>query len=96
MKERISEAKAVLERLHSTPGDTEHEYAANEFLGIQRQVVIDRTLGSGWVHMFRKPSYRKRAFLAMGTTAIIQCSGVLVINVRTPLALLRSVANNMR
>jgi len=42
--------------------------------------MIYRTLGSSWVHLFKKPSYRKRAFLALGTTAIIQCSGVLVIN----------------
>jgi hypothetical protein len=30
--------------------------------------------------MFKKPSYRRRAWLAIGTTGIIQCSGVLVIN----------------
>jgi len=80
MQERLPEAKAVIERLHSTLGDTQHEYATQEFLGIQRQVLIDRTLGSGRAHMFRIPSYRKRAFLAVGTTAIIQCSGLLVIN----------------
>lgn len=51
-----------------------------EMYQIQKQVVIDKLLDSSWVHILRKPSYRKRAFLAIGTTGIIQCSGVLVIN----------------
>jgi Sugar (and other) transporter len=81
MNDRLDEAKAILQRLHSTSKDsTDDEYALAEFYQIQKQVLIDRTLGSSWVHMFKKPSYRKRAFLAIGTTGIIQCSGVLVIN----------------
>ena len=81
MNDRLHEAKAILQRLHSTSKDTtDDEYALAEFYQIQKQVLIDRTLGSSWVHMFKKPSYRKRAFLAIGTTGIIQCSGVLVIN----------------
>lgn len=80
MQDRIDEAKVILESLHSGAREADNEYALAELYQIQKQVVIDRTLGSSWAHMFRKPSYRKRAFLAMGTTAIIQCSGVLVIN----------------
>lgn len=81
MNDRVDEAKAILQRLHSTSKDgSDDEYALAEFYQIQKQVVIDRTLGSSWVHMFKKPSYRKRALLAIGTTGIIQCSGVLVIN----------------
>jgi hypothetical protein len=80
MNDRVDEAQAILNRLHSIPGDPDNEYALAEFYQIQKQVVIDKTLGSSWAHMFKKPSYRKRAFLAMGTTAIIQMSGVLVIN----------------
>ena len=81
MNDRLHEAKAILQRLHSTSKDTtDDEYALAEFYQIQKQVLIDRTLGSSWVHMFKKPSYRKRALLAIGTTGIIQCSGVLVIN----------------
>jgi MFS family permease len=85
MNDRVEEAKVILERLHSTPGDADNEYALAEFYQIQKQVVIDKTLGSTWMHMFKKPSYRKRALLAVGTTAIIQCSGVLVINSKFPL-----------
>jgi hypothetical protein len=81
MNDRLDEAKTILQRLHSTSKDsTDDEYALAEFYQIQKQVLIDRTLGSSWVHMFKKPSYRKRALLAIGTTGIIQCSGVLVIN----------------
>lgn len=81
MNDRLDEAKAILQRLHSTSKEgSDDEYALAEFYQIQKQVVIDRTLGSSWVHIFKKPSYRKRALLAIGTTGIIQCSGVLVIN----------------
>jgi hypothetical protein len=81
MNDRGDEAKAILQRLHSTTKDgVDDEYALAEFYQIQKQVVIDRTLGTSWVHIFKKPSYRKRALLAIGTTGIIQCSGVLVIN----------------
>jgi len=80
MNDRIDEARTILDRLHSDPSDPENEYARSEFYQIQKQIAIDRTLGSSWVTMFRRPSYRKRAFLAIGTTFFIQCSGVLVIN----------------
>jgi len=77
---REAEAEAVLIKLHATRNDPDHDVAKAEFYQIKKQIAIDRTLGSSWIYMFKKPSYRKRAFLAMGTTAIIQCSGVLVIN----------------
>jgi hypothetical protein len=80
MQGRHEEAKAILERLHATAADHEHLYARTEFYQIQKQIAIDRALPTSWVHIFKKASYRKRALLAVGTTAIIQCSGVLVIN----------------
>jgi hypothetical protein len=80
MNDRIDEARIILDRLHSDPSDPDNDYARSEFYQIQKQIAIDRTLGSSWITMFRKPSYRKRAFLAIGTTFFIQCSGVLVIN----------------
>lgn len=80
MNDRIDEARAILDRLHSDPSDPDNEYARSEFYQIQKQIAIDKALGSSWMTMFRKPSYRKRALLAMGTTFFIQCSGVLVIN----------------
>ncbi|KAK5095207.1 hypothetical protein LTR70_003635 [Exophiala xenobiotica] len=80
MKGRTQEAHDVLVKLHSHKSDPAHEVAEAEFYQINKQVAIDRTLGTSWKIMFTKPSYRKRALLAVGTTGIIQCSGVLVIN----------------
>lgn len=80
MQDRNDEARAILNRLHSDPNDPNDDYASSEYYQITKQIAIDRTLDSTWVTMFRKPSYRKRAFLAIGTTFFIQCSGVLVIN----------------
>lgn len=77
---RDAEAEVVLLKLHSDPTDPNNDAAKAEFYQIQKQIAIDRTLGSSWAHILKKPSYRKRALLAIGTTGIIQCSGVLVIN----------------
>ncbi|OQU95567.1 hypothetical protein CLAIMM_01752 [Cladophialophora immunda] len=80
MKGRNSEAEAILFKLHADPTDPNNDAAKAEFYQIQKQIAIDKTLGNSWSYMMRKPSYRKRALLGVGTTGIIQCSGVLVIN----------------
>lgn len=80
MKGRDAEAEQLLLRLHSDATDPDNTVAAREFYQIQQQLELERTLGSGWIQIFKKPSYRKRAFLAIGTCGIVQCSGVLVIN----------------
>lgn len=80
MQGRDAEAEAVLLKLHSDPSDPNNEAARAEFYQIQKQIAIDKTLGNTWMHIWRKPSYRKRAFLAVGVTGIVQLSGVLVIN----------------
>jgi len=85
MQDRVEEAHKILQRLHSDPSDPDDTYARAEFYQIQKQLAIDRTLGASWIHIFKKPSYRKRALLAVATTAIIQCSGVLVINSTSPI-----------
>lgn len=74
MKDRGAEAQRILEKLHSDARDPDHSIAAAEFYQIQRQMEIDRTLGNSWMHIWRKPSYRKRALLAIGTCGIVQCS----------------------
>ncbi|KAK0272167.1 hypothetical protein LTR57_003205 [Friedmanniomyces endolithicus] len=86
MQGRDAEAEQILIKLHRDPRDPENVVAAAEFYQIQKQMQIDRTLGSSWLHIIRKPSYRKRALLAIGTCGIVQCSGVLVINSRSPVA----------
>jgi len=74
MNDRYEEAQKNLLKLH-TP-----EEAAVEIAQINAQMQIDRTLPSSYWHMFKKPSYRKRSLLAIGTTCSIQFSGILVIN----------------
>jgi hypothetical protein len=86
MQDRVEEAQAILFKLHSNPNDPDDEFAQAEFYQIRKQIAIDRALGSSWMHMIKKPSYRKRCLLAIGTTGIIQCSGVLVINSKCPVA----------
>jgi hypothetical protein len=80
MQGRIEEAKAILYRLHSDPTDPDDEFAQAEFYQIQKQIVIDKTLDSSWMGLWKKKSNRKRCLLAIGTTGTIQLSGVLVIN----------------
>lgn len=75
MKDRLDDARAVLLKLHEP-----HE-ADIEMEQIKSQIAIDRTLPNDWLTMlFKKPSYRKRSILGLGTTASIQFSGILVIN----------------
>jgi MFS family permease len=80
MNGRVEEAKLILDKLHSDRSDPDNTFARSEFYQIQKQIMIDRTLDNSWIHIIKKPSYRKRAFLAIGTCGIIQCSGILVIN----------------
>jgi hypothetical protein len=49
MNDRHEEAKTVLIRLHSTGKHDDNEYAATELYQIQKQIAIDKTLGSSWV-----------------------------------------------
>lgn len=74
MQGRNAEAEAVLLKLHADPSDPDNTAAKAELYQIQKQIAIDKTLGNTWWHILKKPSYRRRAFLAIGTTGIIQCS----------------------
>ncbi|TKA76547.1 hypothetical protein B0A49_01803 [Cryomyces minteri] len=74
MKDRFEEAEATLNKLHAP------EEAAIELVQIRNQMQIDRVLPTSYWAMFARPSYRKRSFLALGTTCSIQFSGILVIN----------------
>jgi MFS family permease len=87
MKGRYSEAKKVLIKLHADPRDNTHELATKEFYQIQKQIELDLSYGNTWAYIIKKPSYRKRAYLALGTTLFTQCSGALVINSRAAVAI---------
>ena len=64
LNDREDEAQAILHRLHSDASDPEHSFARAEVYQIQKQIRIDRTLGSTWMQLFRKRSYRKRVAMA--------------------------------
>jgi hypothetical protein len=80
LKGKNEEAKKILLRLHDDPSDPSHTFARTEYIQITKQLAIDRTLPSSWLHVIKKPSLRRRALLSIGTTGFIQCSGILVIN----------------
>ena len=85
LRGRIEEARKVTMALHSMKGDPDNEFARSEFYQMQKQAEFDRTLNSSWWEMFRRPSYRKRTFLAMGFAFLGQSTAVLVINNYGPL-----------
>lgn len=64
MQDREEEAQKILLQLHDDASDPEHEFARAEMYQIQKQLHIDRTLGSSWMHIFRKKSYLKRVGMA--------------------------------
>lgn len=84
MKGQEAKAQAILEKLHSDASDPDHEFAKAEFYQIVKQLHIDKTLGNSWMHIIKKPSYRKRAIIAVLLTSFIQSSGDLVINSTSP------------
>lgn len=73
MKDRHEEARAILHRLHEP-----HE-ADKEFVQIEAQMRIDKTLDTSYWVMIKRPSYRKRLLLSLACTGFNQFSGILVI-----------------
>lgn len=74
MNDRYEQARTTLLKIHNP------EEAAVELAQINAQMQIDRHLPNSYWVMFKKPSYRKRSLLAIGTSGSIQFSGILVIN----------------
>jgi MFS family permease len=75
MQDREEQAKEAIFKLHGNVNDASNDLANAEFYQIKKQIAIDRTLGNSWWHMWKKPSYRKRAFIAIGITGSVQCCG---------------------
>jgi hypothetical protein len=78
MKDRHEDAQKVLLRLHSP------DEAAVEYVQIAAQMRIDKDLDTSFMHMLRKPSYRKRFILSICAVGFNQFSGILVITSRLP------------
>jgi MFS family permease len=82
MKQRPEKAWEIVKTLHTRDDDPHHTFATAEFYQMRKQLAFDRTLKSSYWEMFRRPSYRKRVFMACGLTFTLMSSGVLVINSR--------------
>ena len=73
------QAFKILESLHRRKGESENVYAHAEFIQIQKQVELDRSLDSSWKVILTRPSYRKRALIACTVLSGIYSSGTLTI-----------------
>lgn len=84
MKGRENDAEHALKRLYKHPSDPSDDLARAEFFQIREQIELDSHLDNSWYRLFTKPSYRKRAGLAMLTMFTTQTSGVLLITSKLP------------
>ncbi|KAJ9604940.1 hypothetical protein H2200_010329 [Cladophialophora chaetospira] len=80
MHGRVEEARKVVFSLHAVKGDSEQEFAREEFYQMSKQADIDRHTSISYLEIFRKPSSRKRMIMAIGFAFISQSTGVLVLN----------------
>lgn len=78
IKGRTEEAWTIISKLHYDPTDENQEYVKEEFFQMRTQLEFDRTLDSSWIHLFKKPSYRKRTLMASLVTFLGQTTAVLV------------------
>ena len=77
---RKEEAWATISRLHADPNDDSYDFAKREFYQIQKQIEFDSTMGSSYMEIFRRPSYRKRALLTLFLAWSVISGGCFVIN----------------
>jgi MFS family permease len=78
LKGKPEEAWKIVSTLHYDSADENQEYVREEFFQMRTQLEFDRTLDSSWIHMLRKPSYRKRTLMACLVTFLGQSTAVLV------------------
>ncbi len=83
MQDRFEDAEKIVERLHK--GRAEADSGRIELALMRLQAEQDKTMDSSWKGMFTRPSYRKRAIIAMLIGILGQASGVTVINNFSPL-----------
>ncbi|KAI1624988.1 major facilitator superfamily domain-containing protein [Exophiala viscosa] len=82
---RFDEAKRTLDRLHVNKHDPQGLVAKAELYQIKVQCAADKELPRGFIHIFRTPSLRKRAFCTILVWFGSMGTGVLVIANLTPL-----------
>ncbi|KAK5331687.1 hypothetical protein LTR93_000692 [Exophiala xenobiotica] len=76
---RKEEALAILLRIHHDPNDPNDTAAHAEAIQISRQVEFDKEQKSGYLEMFKSPSWRKRSLIAFGLMFATQSTGCLGI-----------------
>jgi len=82
MNGQLDEAWMIIRAIHQNPhnnNDQSQDFARREFEQICKQIELDKTLDSSWLHMFRKPSYRRRSLLAMSYAFLGESTAMLVI-----------------
>lgn len=78
LKDKPEQAWKIISALHHDSIDENQEFIKEEFLQMRTQLEFDRALDSSWLHLFKKPSYRKRTLMACLVTFLGQSTAVLV------------------
>lgn len=78
-KGRDEEAKAVLEYLHKHDSDPNGTFAHAEAKQIRAQVEAEKGLPKGYIHIFKTPALRKRAFCSILLWVMGQGTGITAI-----------------
>ena len=76
---RNDEAWIILQRIHHDPADDTQSAARAEFVQICKQIEFDKEMSTGYIEIFRKPSWRRRALLVLFITFAGQSTGTLGI-----------------
>ncbi|KAK5048594.1 hypothetical protein LTR84_005685 [Exophiala bonariae] len=79
MQGRNAEAKDIVLNIHKDTKSNSQTFAEHEFYQMQQQIELDKQLSTSWAEMFRRPSLRKRAMIAMTFGFFNQSTGILVI-----------------
>ena len=80
LRGRSDEAWRNLQRLHRDPNDPSNSAAHEEFIHMKAAIEYERTQPTGYMGIFKTPSYRKRAFLSCFIQLAANNTGALVIN----------------
>lgn len=75
---KSEQAWKIISDLHTVHGND--TLARREFEQMNKQIQFESTLKTGWLEIFRRPSYRKRALMTIGLLFTVVSSGALVIN----------------
>ncbi|KAK5021905.1 hypothetical protein LTS07_010487 [Exophiala sideris] len=78
-KNRNPEAWKVLQRIHRDPHDGDDSMAHAEYTQIVLQIEKDKEVKAGYMEMFKNPSWRRRALLAIFIQFAAQSTGILGI-----------------